>query len=93
MSEPLRFSGVMPANILPFTADLAIDEGAYRRHLRWLADTRGVTGIEEPAMNAKPSSFACLYIRCARSHEYERCLSQNTGTERLLLRKTSMMRS
>jgi 4-hydroxy-tetrahydrodipicolinate synthase len=45
MSQPLRFSGVMPANVLPFTADLAIDEPAYRRHLRWLADTRGVTGI------------------------------------------------
>ena len=41
MSQPLRFSGIMPANILPFTADLAIDEPAYRRHLRWLADTRG----------------------------------------------------
>src|SRR5215831_11182081 len=45
MKEPLRFSGVMPANILPFKADLSIDEPAYRRHLRWLADTRGVTGI------------------------------------------------
>jgi 4-hydroxy-tetrahydrodipicolinate synthase len=45
MREPLRFSGVMPANILPFTADLAIDEPAYRRHLRWLADARGVTGL------------------------------------------------
>ena len=45
MREPLLFSGVMPANLLPFTADLAIDEAAYRRHLRWLADTRGVTGI------------------------------------------------
>jgi 4-hydroxy-tetrahydrodipicolinate synthase len=45
MREPLRFSGVMPANILPFNADLSIDEPAYRRHLRWLADTRGVTGI------------------------------------------------
>jgi len=45
MREPLRFSGVMPANILPFKADLSIDEAAYRRHLRWLADTRGVTGI------------------------------------------------
>ena len=45
MREPLKFSGTMPANILPFTADLAIDEAAYRAHLRWLADTRGVTGI------------------------------------------------
>ena len=45
MKGPLRFSGVMPANVLPFRSDLAIDEPAYRRHLRWLADTRGVTGI------------------------------------------------
>src|SRR5256884_6241629 len=45
MTKRLRFSGVMPANVLPFTSDLAIDEPAYRRHLRWLADTRGVTGI------------------------------------------------
>jgi 4-hydroxy-tetrahydrodipicolinate synthase len=35
----------MPANIMPFKADLSIDEAAYRTHLRWLADTRGVTGI------------------------------------------------
>ena len=35
----LTFSGIMPANILPFAADLSIDEAAYRRHLRWLADT------------------------------------------------------
>jgi 4-hydroxy-tetrahydrodipicolinate synthase len=35
----------MPANILPFRADLSVDEPAYRGHLRWLADTRGVTGI------------------------------------------------
>jgi 4-hydroxy-tetrahydrodipicolinate synthase len=45
MREGLRFSGIMPANILPFKADLSIDEPAYRKHLRWLADTRGVTGI------------------------------------------------
>jgi 4-hydroxy-tetrahydrodipicolinate synthase len=45
MREPLLFSGVMPANILPFTADLAIDEPAYRRHIRWLAETRGVTSV------------------------------------------------
>jgi 4-hydroxy-tetrahydrodipicolinate synthase len=45
MSLPLRFSGIMPANILPFRADLSIDEPAYRRHIRWLRDTRGVSGI------------------------------------------------
>jgi 4-hydroxy-tetrahydrodipicolinate synthase len=58
MSEPLRFSGIMPANILPFTADLAIDEPAYRRHLRWLADTRGVTGIVANGHAAEVSSLS-----------------------------------
>ena len=57
MREPLRFSGVMPANILPFKADLSIDEPAYRRHLRWLADTRGVTGI---VANGHASEVASL---------------------------------
>jgi 4-hydroxy-tetrahydrodipicolinate synthase len=45
MREPLTFSGIMPANILPFKADLSVDEPAYRKHLRWLADTPGVTGL------------------------------------------------
>ena len=57
MNQPLRFSGVMPANILPFTADLAIDEPAYRRHLRWLCDTRGVTGIVANGHAAEVSSL------------------------------------
>jgi 4-hydroxy-tetrahydrodipicolinate synthase len=47
----------MPANLLPFTADLAIDEPAYRRHLRWLADTRGVTGIVANGHAAEVSSL------------------------------------
>jgi 4-hydroxy-tetrahydrodipicolinate synthase len=45
MREPLTFTGIMPANILPFKADLTLDEPAYRKHLRWLADTPGVTGV------------------------------------------------
>jgi 4-hydroxy-tetrahydrodipicolinate synthase len=45
MINGLRFHGCMPANILPFTADLAVDEPAYRKHLRWLADAPGVTAI------------------------------------------------
>ncbi len=58
MREPLRFSGVMPANLLPFKADLSIDEPAYRQHLRWLADTRGVTGIVANGHAAEVSSLA-----------------------------------
>ncbi len=57
MREPLRFSGVMPANLLPFKADLSIDEPAYRQHLRWLADTRGVTGIVANGHAAEVSSL------------------------------------
>ena len=58
MREPLTFAGVMPANILPFTADLAIDERAYRAHLRWLADTAGVTGIVANGHAAEVSSLS-----------------------------------
>ena len=57
MREPLTFSGVMPANLLPFTADLAIDERAYRAHLRWLADAPGVTGIVANGHAAEVSSL------------------------------------
>jgi 4-hydroxy-tetrahydrodipicolinate synthase len=49
---------VMPANILPFKADLSIDEPAYRRHLRWLADTRGVTGIVANGHASEVSSLS-----------------------------------
>ncbi len=53
----LRFSGVMPANILPFKADLCIDEAAYRAHLRWLAEAHGVTGIIANGHAAEVSSL------------------------------------
>ena len=58
MRERLRLSGIMPANLLPFTADLSIDELAYRKHLRWLADTRGVTGIVANGHAAEVSSLS-----------------------------------
>jgi 4-hydroxy-tetrahydrodipicolinate synthase len=54
----LMFSGIMPANILPFRADLTIDEPAYRRHLRWLVDTPGVTGIVANGHAAEVSSLS-----------------------------------
>jgi 4-hydroxy-tetrahydrodipicolinate synthase len=57
MTNGLRFHGCMPANLLPFTADLAIDEPAYRRHLRWLADCPGVTGIVANGHAAEVSSL------------------------------------
>src|SRR5205823_4860525 len=54
----VKFSGVMPANVLPFKADLSIDEPAYRKHLRWLADARGVTGIVANGHAAEVSSLS-----------------------------------
>jgi 4-hydroxy-tetrahydrodipicolinate synthase len=48
---------VIPAHLLPFTADLQIDEGALRRHLRDLLAVDGVTGI---TTNAHASEVATL---------------------------------
>lgn len=42
---PFEPRGVIPACLLPFTADLAIDESAYRRHLRDLAGVEGITAL------------------------------------------------
>ena len=58
MRDGLMFSGIMPANILPFRADLSIDEPAYRKHLRWLADTPGVTGIVANGHAAEVASLS-----------------------------------
>jgi 4-hydroxy-tetrahydrodipicolinate synthase len=58
MNTAMRFQGCIPANILPFTADLEIDQAAYRKHLRWLADTNGVTGIVVNGHAAEVSSLS-----------------------------------
>src|SRR5436309_14337342 len=58
MHERPHPPGIMPANLLPFTADLAIDELAYRKHLRWLADARGITGIVANGHAAEVSSLS-----------------------------------
>lgn len=57
MGHDLTFSGVIPANLLPFTADLDIDEVNYRRHLSWLADVPGVTAITVNGHAAEVSSL------------------------------------
>jgi 4-hydroxy-tetrahydrodipicolinate synthase len=41
----MRLSGVIPAHLLPFTADLQIDEPNLRRHLRALLDVEGINGM------------------------------------------------
>ena len=57
MNSGYRFSGCIPANLLPFTADLQIDVAAYKQHLRWLADTKGVTAIVANGHAAEVSSL------------------------------------
>src|SRR2546421_7673042 len=44
--------GVIPAVLLPFDADLAIDEASFRKHLRDVAATDGITGL---TINAHPT--------------------------------------
>jgi 4-hydroxy-tetrahydrodipicolinate synthase len=57
MRPELVLKGVIPANLLPLNADLEIDEANYRRHIRHLIDTDGVTGI---TTNAHASEVATL---------------------------------
>ena len=57
MSHRLTFSGVIPANLLPFHPDYAIDAANYRRHLAWLADVPGVTAITLNGHAAEVSSL------------------------------------
>jgi 4-hydroxy-tetrahydrodipicolinate synthase len=57
MNNGYRFSGCIPANLLPFTADLQIDVPAYKKHIRWLADTKGVTAIVANGHAAEVSSL------------------------------------
>lgn len=45
MNAKFRFSGAIPANLLPFQPDYSFDEPNYRRHLSWLADVEGVSAI------------------------------------------------
>jgi 4-hydroxy-tetrahydrodipicolinate synthase len=59
MRPELVLSGVIPANLLPFDATLRIDEGNYRRHIRYLLDTEGVSGI---TTNAHGSEVATLTL-------------------------------
>jgi 4-hydroxy-tetrahydrodipicolinate synthase len=48
--------GVIPAVLLPFDADLAIDETAYRKHLRDVAATPGIGAITVNAHSTEVAS-------------------------------------
>src|SRR5919202_3306126 len=59
MRPELVLGGVIPANLMAFDADLKIDEGNYRRHIRYLVDTPGVAGL---TTNAHASEVATLTL-------------------------------
>jgi 4-hydroxy-tetrahydrodipicolinate synthase len=48
--------GVIPAVLLPFDADLAIDEASFRKHLRDVAATPGISAITLNAHSTEVSS-------------------------------------
>lgn len=45
MNQAFEPRGVIPACLMPFTAGLAVDEAAYRRHLADIASVDGIAGI------------------------------------------------
>jgi 4-hydroxy-tetrahydrodipicolinate synthase len=56
-SKDFKPTGVIPACLLPFDTEYAIDEPAYRKHLR---DVGGVTGLSAVTVNAHASEVhAC----------------------------------
>lgn len=59
MRPELVLRGIIPANLMPFDSDLQIDEENYRKHLRYLIDTQGVTGV---TTNAHASEVATLTL-------------------------------
>src|SRR5512145_853346 len=48
--------GVIPAVLLPFEADLAIDEAAFRKHLRDVAATPGISAVTVNAHSTEVAS-------------------------------------
>ena len=59
MRPDLTLRGVIPANLIAFDSNLEIDENNYRRHLRYLVDTEGVTSL---TTNAHASEVATLTL-------------------------------
>lgn len=67
MERKLRFTGAIPANLLPFHDDYSIDESNYRRHLRWLVAVDEVPAIVCNGHAAEVSSLTSEERRRALS--------------------------
>src|SRR5260370_2133696 len=58
MARPYLPHGVIPAVLLPFDNDLAIDEASFRKHLRDVAATEGISAITINAHSTEVASCA-----------------------------------
>src|SRR5437870_6189623 len=56
MPRPYIPHGVIPAVLLPFDNDLAIDEAAFRKHLRDVAATDGISALTINAHSTEVAS-------------------------------------
>ena len=45
MKNKEKWSGVFPAVLIPFKDDYSIDEPAFRKLVRWVAEHEGINGI------------------------------------------------
>src|SRR5688572_28276050 len=59
--------GVIPAVLLPFNDDLSIDEAGFRKHLRDVAATDGISAITINAHSTEVAS--CTFDEQKRVHE------------------------
>jgi 4-hydroxy-tetrahydrodipicolinate synthase len=58
LKQSLEFipAGVIPAVLLPFEEDYSIDEAAYRRHLNFVAATKGISALVTNAHSSEAAS-------------------------------------
>jgi 4-hydroxy-tetrahydrodipicolinate synthase len=59
LKKPFEPRGVIPACLMPFDADFAVDERAYRRHLN---DVAGVDGVAAIAINGHAAEVHTLTL-------------------------------
>jgi 4-hydroxy-tetrahydrodipicolinate synthase len=57
MTSPAELTGVIPANLMTFSSNFEIDEGSYRRHLRDLINTQGISGFTTVAHASEVASL------------------------------------
>jgi 4-hydroxy-tetrahydrodipicolinate synthase len=65
MRPNLVLKGVIPANLMTFDANLEINEKNYRKHIRYIIDTEGVTGITTNGHAAEIASLTLEEQRCS----------------------------